>query len=383
MDGVTQQTKKGVSIGFKKENQDLIVSADYITETDITEESFNSVKNSINSKLDGLTLENQTPLKKYLNNITDNDNPLVVLTLETNNLQLLELDNNIDVDIKKGSYIYKEEPIDSSSSEKLGLVNINGKVNAKELYDNNNRVYTPETFHLYEICFDIKASLTDKNNTTPLSYIRSESSDTDTNQYNFNFKEVQIFAKKILPYKIYITKFKNSFDSARSGICFSKSNTEVTRSNNMMIIPFTNFDIINSYLKDRNDNIFDIYNINFNNTLGNNLTSENSYTFGVDSITIEKFTDTKDNLIHKKYNGYLNRYKNIRFSKHILPFCSDRLNAMTALPYTYQYLKCSEDGLSASMNISEINTPQSNGSTSSSNMNYKLDIKISITDIFH
>lgn len=124
-----------------------------------------------------------------------------------------------------------------------GDVNINGNIYGKALYDNSNRVYTPETFHLYEalITINIKKIV---SNALPL-YV-------DINNTELPFTEVYLRAKRVLSSKMTLE------NNGTKGLMFKIGDKTI---DNEPV--FTDHDLINSYLYNGDDRkICEIYSIN-------------------------------------------------------------------------------------------------------------------------
>lgn len=181
-------------------NDYYTTSANRIVYSSITSSEYNTLVSAIKNACN-FTADEQTPIKKYIKSgyIIGEDKdeyntgyPLIILTVTTSDLKLLQLDSTIGT-IKSNTVIYKEV---SKTSDSLGLVTVNGKVNAKELYENGNRVCT----HLYETM--IKLEITATNSKIPMSLVNS---DKDSNGLVI-LTDAYIMAKRILNQKMTIQK---------------------------------------------------------------------------------------------------------------------------------------------------------------------------------
>ena len=124
-----------------------------------------------------------------------------------------------------------------------GDVNISGNIYGKSLYDNSNRVYTPETFHLYEalITINIKKIV---SNALPL-YV-------DINDTALPFTEVYLRAKRVLSSKMTLE------NNGTKGLMFKIGDKTI---DNEPV--FTDHDLMNSYLYNGDGRkICEIYSIN-------------------------------------------------------------------------------------------------------------------------
>lgn len=221
---------------------------------------------------------------------------------------------------KAGDKIYYREPTNSynllnintrKSSNFLTIktdnqINVDGKLSAKELYDNGNRVYTTETFdrHLYETFISI--DITKSTVGTGALY-------QDENGNDLTFNEIHLRAKRILPDIMKLKKYPSG-SSNGTGIKFIIGKNELNDTD----VPFDDRDLVNSYLIDSENinsvdiitHICDIYSIEISNS-------------GISSITykkiksdsaITKLTRNDEGVFTYQYSNFI-KPTNIKSSK--------------------------------------------------------------------
>ena len=250
--------------------------------------------------------------KIYYKDIANSYNLLNINTRKSNNFLTIKTDNQINID---------------------------GKISAKELYDNGNRVYTPENLHLYETTFNIMAYKSNSNDTTALTYKKDGNAFTSDDAAEVLVKEVHLFAKKVLPYKINLTA------SDIGGFKFVKEGTTIP------ITPFNSFDVLgNSYLMDKNNNFKIINQIEIN-------------TYGIKKIMFEN-NKIENNLLKKGFitnEGYEIVYPDSNqtlLSDAIIPWGTAIINNDGAYSFSFKYKPTVNDitnGQTGTLGITDIN----------------------------